>query len=183
MDQGKEFILVDFDELEDDDLIATPYSCGAISPITEEEKKKYEGLPLLSEVPQVVAIREMEKYINKEIKAVISTELGGGNTATAFYCGAMAGKYIVDGDPAGRSVPELQHSTYFLNDINIYPMAIVNKFGESAIITKVVNDYRAESIVRAIAVVSQNNTAVVDHVETAKVYKELSNKRSNYKCR
>jgi DUF917 family protein len=171
LDQGKEFILVDFDELEDDDLIATPYSCGAISPITEEEKKKYEGLPLLSEVPQVVAIREMEKYINKEIKAVISTELGGGNTATAFYCGAMAGKYIVDGDPAGRSVPELQHSTYFLNDINIYPMAIVNKFGESAIITKVVNDYRAESIVRAIAVVSQNNTAVVDHVETAKVLK------------
>ncbi len=57
----------------------------------------------------------------------------------------MAGKYIVDGDPAGRSVPELQHSTYYLNDINIAPIALVNQFGESAILTNVVNDYRAEA--------------------------------------
>ncbi|MBA1336188.1 MAG: hypothetical protein HPY66_2432 [Firmicutes bacterium] len=171
LDKGKEFMLVDFSELEDEDLIATPYSCGAISPLTDEEKKKYEGLPLLDEVPQVVAVREMEKYLQKEIKAVISTELGGGNTATALYCGAMAGKYIVDADPAGRSVPELQHSTYFLHDIDIYPMSVVNKFGESTIITKVTNDYRAEALVRAMAIVSQNNIAVVDHVETVKVIK------------
>lgn len=169
--QGKEFILVDFNELEDEDLVATPYSCGAISPLTEEEKKKYEGLSLIDEVPQVVALRKMEEYLKKEIKAVISTELGGGNTATALYCGAMAGKYIIDADPAGRSVPELQHSTYFLNELNIYPISVVNKFGESAIITKVINDYRAEALVRAMAVVSQNNIAVVDHVETVKVLK------------
>lgn len=167
--QNKEFVLVDFNELEDEDLVATPYSCGAISPLTDEERKKYEGLPLLDEVPQVVALREMEKYLGREIKAVISTELGGGNTATALYCGAMADKYIIDADPAGRSVPELQHSTYFLNEISIYPISVVNKFGESAIITKVINDYRAEALVRAMAVVSQNNIAVVDHVETVKV--------------
>jgi len=167
LELGKEFILVDFDELKDDDLIATPYACGAISPETEEERKKYENLPVLSEVPQVVALREMERYLGKEVKAVISTELGGGNTALAFYCGAMAGKYIVDGDPAGRSVPELQHSTYYLNNISITPISLVNQFGESAIITKVVDDYRAESLVRALAVVSKNNIAVVDHVDTA----------------
>lgn len=165
LELNKEFILVDFDELEDEDLIATPYACGAISPETEEERKKYENLPIHPEVPQVVALREMEKYLGKEVKAVISTELGGGNTAVAFYSGAMAGKYIVDGDPAGRSVPELQHSTYYLNDINITPIALVNQFGESAIITNVVNDYRAETLVRALAVVSKNNIAVVDHVD------------------
>jgi len=172
LNKGKEFILVDFSDLEDEDLVATPYFCGAISPLSDEEKKKYEGLPLLDEVPQVIAVREMEKYLKKEIKAVISTELGGGNTAIAFYCGSMAGKYIVDGDPAGRSVPEMQHTTYFLNDINIYPISVVNKFGDSAIITKVINDYRAESLVRAMAVVSQNEIAVVDHVETVKVLKD-----------
>ena len=169
LSQGKEFLLVDFDELADEDLVATPYSCGAISPLSDEEKKKYEGLTLLDEEPHVVALREMEKYLNKDIKAVISTELGGGNTATALYCGAMAGKFIIDADPAGRSVPELQHSTYFLNDISIEPMSLVNKFGESAIISKVTDDYRAEALVRAMAVASQNNIAVVDHVETVKV--------------
>ncbi len=168
---GKEFILVDFDELQDDDLIATPYSCGAISPETEEERKKYEDLPVSPEVPHVVALREMEDFLNKEVKAIISTELGGGNTAIAFYTAAMAGKYIVDGDPAGRSVPELQHSTYYLNDIPIHPMAVVNEFGESAIFTNFVDDYRAETLVRALAVVSRNSIAVVDHVQPSEIIK------------
>ena len=162
----REFILVGFDELDGDDLIATPYSCGAISPETEEERKKYEKLPIIDEVPHVVALREMEKYLDKKVKAVISTELGGGNTAVAFYSGAMSGKYIVDADPAGRSVPELQHTTYYLNDVSIAPISLVNQFGESAIITNVVDDFRAERLVRALAVVSKNSIAVVDHVDT-----------------
>lgn len=165
---GKIFTLVDLGELDDDDLIATPYSCGAISPETEEERKKYERLPVHPEVPHVLALREMEIHLGREVKAVISTELGGGNTAVAFYSGAMAGKLIVDGDPAGRSVPELQHSTYFLHNIPIQPMALVNDFGESAIVTSVVDDYRAEELVRAMAIVSNNSIAVVDHVRPAK---------------
>ncbi len=171
VEAGKEFILADFDELKDDDLIATPYSCGAISPETEEERKKYGRLPLLQESPHVVALRQMEKHLGKEIKAVISTELGGGNTAAAFQVAAESGKYIVDGDPAGRSVPELQHSTYYLNNIPIQPVSLVNNFGESAIITDVVDDSRAEDLVRAMAVVSKNTIAVVDHINTAAVIK------------
>lgn len=171
LEAGKTFTMVDFDELDPADLIATPYSCGAISPETEEERKKYEGLPVQPEAPHVLALAEMEKYLGKEVKAVISTELGGGNTAVAFYSAAMAGKLIVDGDPAGRSVPELQHSTYYLNDIPIHPMAVVNEFGESAIITNVINDYRAESLVRSLAIVSNNHIAVVDHVQPAGILK------------
>ncbi len=111
----------------------------------------------------------MEEYLGKPIKAIISTEIGAGNTASALYCAAMADKVIVDGDPAGRSVPCLQHSTFYLHNVPITPMSIVNKFGESLIVKDVVNDYRAEAIVRAFAVVSQNTTAVCDHVNTAEV--------------
>lgn len=168
---GKEFHLVTFDELEENDLIATPYSCGAISPETEAERKKYEKLPVHPESPHVLALSEMEKHLGKEVKAVISTELGGGNTAVAFYAAAMAGKMIVDGDPAGRSVPELQHSTYYLHNIPIHPMAVVNEFGEAAVITHVVDDFRAEALVRALAIVSRNRIAVVDHVQPASVLK------------
>ncbi|HHY77340.1 MAG TPA: DUF917 domain-containing protein [Clostridiales bacterium] len=171
IDEGKEFILVDFDELDDEDLIATPYYCGAVSPETEEDRKKYERLPLAEELPHVIAFRNLEKHIGKEIKAVISTELGGGNTAVAFEVAAWTGKYIVDGDPAGRSVPELQHSTYYLNNVPIQPMSLVNEFGESIIITDVVDDNRAEDLVRALAVVSNNTIAVVDHLNTSKVLK------------
>lgn len=171
LEQGKEFILADFDELDSNDLIATPYSCGAISPETEEERKKYARLPMVQKSHHVLALNEMEKHVGKEIKAVISTELGGGNTATAFHVAAMSGKYIIDGDPAGRSVPELQHSTYYLNNVPIQPIALVNLFGESAIITNVVDDVRAEEMVRSLAVVSKNTIAVVDHLNTVEVLK------------
>lgn len=172
LSQGKEFNLVSIDELAPDDLIGTPYTCGAISPLTEEEIKKYERLPNYEMEYHIMAITNMEKFMNKPIKAVVSTELGGGNTAAAFYAGAMAGKLILDADPAGRSVPGLQHSTYYLKDIPIYPMSVCNKFGEKAIFTHVHDDERAEDLVRALAVVSQNSIAVFDHVHPTSVLKE-----------
>lgn len=168
---GKEFNLVSIDELGAEDVVGTPYSCGAISPLTEEEIKKYERLPNYEMEYHIKSITNMEKFLGRPMKAVVSTELGGGNTASAFYAGAMAGKAILDADPAGRSVPGLQHSTYYLKGVPIYPMSLCNKFGESAIITNVFDDERAEDLVRAMAVVSQNTMAVCDHVHPASVLK------------
>ena len=167
--KGKTFTLASFDELDADDIIVCPYSCGAISPLSEEERKKYEGLPVYEDTYHIKALKSMEEYLGKPVKAVISTEIGAGNTAKALYCAAMGDKVIVDGDPAGRSVPCLQHSTFYLHDVPITPMSLVNKFGESLIVKNVVNDYRAEAIARAFAVASQNTTAVCDHANTAEV--------------
>ena len=100
--QGKEFHLVTFDELEPDDVIGTPYSCGAISPISEEERKKYARLPDHEKDHYNMALGQMERFLGKPVKAVISTELGGGNTAKAMYVAATTGKCIMDADPAGR---------------------------------------------------------------------------------
>jgi len=170
--QGKEFKLIDFNEIGDEDLIATPYYCGAISPETEEIKKKYEGLPRLTDIPHLKALKEIEAFFKKEIKGIISTELGGGNTGIALYTAAMANKYILDGDPAGRSVPELQHSTYYLKGVSIEPLAVCNEFGESAIFTDIANDFRAEKLIRALAVESKNSIAVIDHVHPNRIIKK-----------
>lgn len=172
LEKGKSFKLVTFDELDDDAVIGTPYGCGAISPLTEEEEKKYARLPEAEESPYVLCMKQMEDFLGRPVDAVVSTELGGMNTATAFYCGAMADRLIVDADPAGRSVPALQHSTYFLNEVPMCPMSVMNKFGEGAIFTHVHDDERGEDMVRALAVVSQNLIAVMDHVNTAKVLKD-----------
>lgn len=172
LDMGKEFNLISIDELLPDDMIGTPYSCGAISPLTEEEIKKYQRLPDFEMEYHIMSITNMEKYLGKPMKAVVSTELGGGNTASAFYAGAMAGKTILDADPAGRSVPALQHSTYYLHNVPICPMSLCNKFGESLIVTHVYDDERAEDLVRALAVASQNTMAVCDHVHPASSLKE-----------
>lgn len=168
---GKEFKLVTFDELDPEDIIGTPYACGAISPLTEEEKQKYARLKETEESFYILCKKQLEDFMGRKLGAVISTELGGGNTATAFYVGAMTDCPIVDGDPAGRSVPALQHSTYFLSGVPMCPMSVMNRFGEGAVFTNVFDDERGEDLVRALAVVSQNTIAVMDHVNTAAVLK------------
>jgi len=167
LEAGKEFELVSLDELPDDALIACPYMCGSISPLTEEEEKNYADLPRINEEPALQSFKVLEEYMGKKFHGAISTELGGSNTAVAFYVAAMAGIYIVDADPAGRSVPELQHSTFYINNIPITPMAVSNEFGDVVIIKDVVNDFRAEAIARSMAIVSKNSVGITDHVVSA----------------
>lgn len=172
LNAGKSFRLASFDDLAPGDVIGTPYACGAISPLTEEELRKYARLKETEESFYILNMRQLERFLGREVSAVISTELGGGNTATALYVGAMTGRPIVDGDPAGRSVPALQHSTYFLKGVPMCPMAVMNEFGEGAVFTNVFDDERGEDLVRALAVVSRNTIAVMDHVNTADVLKD-----------
>ncbi len=172
LNAGKEFKLVTFEEMDPQDIIGTPYACGAISPLTEEEIKKYARLKETEESFYILCKKQLEQFMGREMGAVISTELGGGNTATAFYVGAMTDCAIVDGDPAGRSVPALQHSTYYLKGVPMCPMSVMNKYGEGAVFTNVFDDERGEDLVRALAVVSQNTIAVMDHVNTAEVLKD-----------
>lgn len=169
---GKTFKLVDFSEVPDEAWIATPYMCGSISPTTPELEAQYAGLPVLPEPQAYLAYRAMEEYYGKEFYGVISTELGGGNTAEAFYTAALLDRFIIDADPAGRSVPELSHSTYFINNLPIYPVACANEFGDVAILPKVVNDHRAEALVRAMAVASKNRIGVTDHPAQAKMLRD-----------
>ena len=149
-DAGKKFVLADFDEVDPETLIGTPYFCGAISPITEEERKKFGSLPKPEKDPSLIALETVEKFLGKSVPAMISTELGADNTAIAFYTAAMNDRIILDGDPAGRSVPGLQHSTYYLDDIPMYPLGACTDFGESMVISYLPNDMRGEDILRAV---------------------------------
>lgn len=170
--KGKRFRLVDFSEVPEDAWIATPYMCGSISPTTPELEARYAGLPVLQEPEAYLAYQALEKYIGESFYGVISTELGGGNTAEAFYAAALLDRFIIDADPAGRSVPELQHSTYYIYDLPIYPLACANMFGDVAVLPRVVNDERAEALVRAMAVASKNRMGVADHPAQAKVLRD-----------
>jgi len=167
--KGKKFRLVDFAEVPDEAWIAVPYMCGAISPSTPELEAQYAGLAELEEPMPYLAYKALEEYTGAEFYGVMSTELGGGNTAEAMYVGAWLDKYIIDADPAGRSVPEIQHSTFYINDLPVYPLACASMFGDVAILPRVVNDLRAEALVRAMAVASKNRIGVADHPAQAKV--------------
>ena len=171
---GRYVKLIDVSEIADDDLIATPYGCGA--PEANDEigscPKEYEHLPRLKTSPTILAFEALEAFMQKKFSAVSSTELGALNTAEALHIACLLDIPLVDGDPAGRSVPELQHSTYYINNVPITPMGIASQFGDVTIISKVFDDLRAETLVRSLAVVSNDLVGVVDHPTTGKVYRE-----------
>lgn len=165
-------MLMSVDEVPDDALIGTPYGCGAPKTDEGEENDKFQSLPHLEDSAATYAFRRMEEYMGTRFTAVATTELGGENTAEALHIACMLGLPVMDADPAGRSVPELQHSTYFIKGLPICPAAVATNFGESMILESACDDFRAEEIIRSIAVVSDNEVGVVDHPIRGKVFRD-----------
>lgn len=161
--EGHKFQLVDLKEVPDDALIASPYMCGSVSP--EKAGTGHGDEPFQ-------AFLALQKYIGQKFFAVIPTEIGGGNTAVALSVAAKLDIPVVDGDPAGRSVPELVHSTFYINNVPIAPLAVASARGEILILKKVDADVRAEAIVRAVAVACGNRVGVADHPIDGKTLKQ-----------
>ena len=160
---GKTFDLVSLDEVPDTALICTPYLLGAITPLTPDEERMYAGLQDSSTNPLLQAYAEFQEHLGQEFYGTTPCELGGSNTAAAFFPAVMHGHKIIDADPAGRAVPEITHSTYYLAGLPAAPIYAVNQFGESFLIDKVKDDQRAETLVRALSQVSRNTVAAIDH--------------------
>lgn len=158
---GKRFRVASLAEVPDDALVASPYHCGSLTSLHKGEGVRED----------TVSFEALQEYLGEEFFAVVATELGGGNTATALSVAAHMDIPIVDGDVAGRSVPDLQHSTFFINDIPIAPMSVVDRFGNVIIVKKVLDDFYAEKIVRSIAVVSGGIIGVTDHPTRGKELK------------
>ena len=168
---GKKFKLITIDEVPDGELLCTPYMLGAISEIPTEQRKLYEGLPKNPEPSIMTAYKRLENYMGCNFYGTICCEMGGSNTAVSFYAAAMADGYIIDADPAGRAVPEITHSTYYFNNLPAAPIVAANEFGECFIAENVKDDQRAETLVRALAMVSKNDIAAIDHALDVSVLK------------
>lgn len=165
---GKTFRLADLSDVPDDAVIATPYLLGALSETPEAETALYDGLPRAMEHPLLLAHRRMETHLGEKIYGSVPCELGGSNTAVPFFIAAMTGGVAVDADPAGRAVPEITHSAYYLAGLPASPLAAANAFGEVMILDSIADDQRAETIVRALCQVSKNDIAAIDHALPAR---------------
>ena len=162
MERGVPFKLVDPAEVPDDAIIACPYGVGG--GVREEIRQRFESLPRLPQHEVIsMAVDAFEKQLGKSIYGFVLGELGAGNSLLAMYMAALTGKYIVDGDAVGRSVPEVAHSTFNICDVPITPFVIVTPFGDIMLVTKVLNDQRAEDIDRFMAVASGGGVTVIDH--------------------
>lgn len=160
-EKGLEYRFVSLEEIEDKALFASPYFCGSIGPQSEESS--FHKYPKLEELETVIAVEAMERFLGEKLTGVVSVEYGGMNTAVAMSTGARLGKVIVDADAAGRAVPDLQFSTFYVYERPIHPLAVANKIGDVAVFERVVDDFRAEDLIRSLSVVSGGMIGMADH--------------------
>jgi len=165
---GKSFKLVSLDDVPDDALLCTPYLLGAISGLSEAEERGYARLSRVDTHPLLTAYAAFQADLGQAFYGTIACELGGSNTAAAFFPAAMNDHYVIDADPAGRAVPEITHSTYFLAGLPAAPIYTANEFGETFVLKGVQDDMRAETIVRALSTVSRHDISAIDHALPAR---------------
>ena len=159
-DRGHAVTLAGPEELNEDALVGCPYGVGGL---TRGSDESYASLPRTEERPVVLAVQALSEHLGRAFDALITGELGGASVADALYTAAMLDLPVVDADPVGRAVPELEQSMFYLAGLPLAPQAAVNEIGDTALITRVANDQRAEALARALAVASGNQIWVADH--------------------
>ena len=165
-DKGLSYDLLPLEEAEDDGFFTSPYNCGSIS--DKDPSDPYFSYPESADRPTVSAVKALEAYTGRAMSGVVSIEYGGGNTAQALTTGAHMGIPTVDADAAGRAVPELQFSTFYVNEQPISPLSVATTIGETAVFANIPDDARAEAMVRALSVVSGKTVSMSDHLITGK---------------
>jgi DUF917 family protein len=111
-----------------------------------------EALEALSPAPPAVAAaRTLEAFLGQPIAFVFAAELGPQNTLEAARLAAHLDVPLVDGDCAGRAVPELHQTTLSLLGIPLTPFVLATFQGDVALVARVADDLRAEALCRALA--------------------------------
>ncbi|NNC76906.1 MAG: DUF917 domain-containing protein [Woeseiaceae bacterium] len=76
------------------------------------------------------AVRAFEKHVGRRVDAVVSFEVGGGNSLVPIMAAAELGIPVIDGDGMGRALPEAQMMTFPIAGIAPTPAVGINYAGE-----------------------------------------------------
>lgn len=112
--------LMSVDELNDAAYVAAIGGVGAPS-------VSLELLPSLAD--PLLALRAFEKHVGRDVDAVVSFEVGGGNSMVPLIAAARRGIPVIDGDGMGRALPEAQMMTYPIGGVAPTPAVAVDYAG------------------------------------------------------
>ena len=141
-DAGKKLGWVDPEDLPPDSWGACAFLMGSTAPLTEEKIKQKESLGLTHwKYPRNLAVttQRLEEFTGRHISALVPLELGGSNTPAPIAAAASLGKFVIDGDFAGRAVPEIIQTTAAAASVPFAPATSVDKYGNYCIIMDCIN--------------------------------------------
>lgn len=133
--------IIDLDELADDAFVLSIAGIGAPTVGTEH---------LISERLLTDLLARAEAFHGRRVDALISVEIGGGNSITPLALGAIADLPVVDADGVGRAVPQIEMTAFSIYGCPASPLLIADAIGNSMIVNAT-TDHIAEDLCRAAA--------------------------------
>jgi hypothetical protein len=83
-----------------------------------------------------LAVQMMEEYVGRRFRAVMSLEIGGGNSIQPFMAAALLDRPVVDADTMGRAYPEAQMTSFAVHDLRMYPLTLVDVRDNAVIVAR-----------------------------------------------
>jgi hypothetical protein len=120
-------------------------------------------------------LRALEMFnanYKQKLDYIVPGEVGAGNSLVPLHASAFSGIPAVNGDSAGRAVPELQDSSFNIYGVPISPMSLASAEGEGGMIF-VNSAESAESICRAMTTVFGNIAGFVSFPMKGSKLKEV----------
>jgi DUF917 family protein len=152
-----EIRITDPADIRDDAWVCTPFLMGSIAPKTQETLDRMASVGLTKRTAMadrilMLSVLELQSYAHVDVEAVVPVELGGGNTPAPVDVAMSLGKKVVNGDYAGRAIPEISQITTYLADIPSHPTTYVDEWGNVSIVRTAINYYLAEALGKWISV-------------------------------
>ncbi|MDW7662635.1 MAG: DUF917 domain-containing protein [Bacillota bacterium] len=174
---GKKIGWIDVEDIDDDAVTVCSFLMGSIAPHTPEVKKEMAGFGLTeskyTEKERIAeSMKELSKYSGEKIDIVVPLELGGAATPGGIAAGLVNGIPAVDGDYTGRAIPEIQQTTPYLNDIPLWPLSVVDEFGNTSLVKNAINYRMIERIGKQISAASYGLTGDSGFLMTGKEMKK-----------
>lgn len=163
LEEGLSLEWVDAGDIPDDAWTVTPYGMGSIAPVSQETLDEIARVGLVDKYgdnSMLEAVKALGQYLGKPIGCIVAAELGAGNTPAPLVTGARLGIPVVDGDYAGRAIPDEMQGTPYLYGKHSWPFASVDRWGNVAIVTYTVNPHMLERIGKMLAVAAYGNTTM-----------------------
>ncbi len=141
-------------ELGEDDVVFSVCYSGSIAPESfedPEQRARSLGGGKVHERPFVEAVRLLEEVLDVRCAGLISIELGGINSSAILSAAARLRLPLVDGDYAGRAIPELHATAPHMHGDQVLPFACVDHFDNRIVIKSSPSNAWAERISKHLA--------------------------------
>ncbi len=162
LEYGPQVELISIDEIQDD-------SWGAV--IAGMGSPKASLSRVRTNSPRV-SLEALESAVGFVSSFVIPFELGAGNSLNPMLAAVQKKIPIVDGDPVGRAVPEIDMTTFSLGGVDISPLSLATE-ENITILIKTEKPADVERIARAITAELQGVSAISTQAMRGGRLKEL----------